>query len=55
MVVGRSILFLDLKVGDYMAHAPVGRHFVPMKEANMKSIPRGGQNQGNQKEMEPGC
>lgn len=43
MVVGGDILFLDLKVGDYMAQAPVGWDFVPMKEANMKSIPRGGQ------------
>lgn len=46
MVVGGNIVFLDLKVGDYTAHPPVGRSFVSTKEANMKLIPRGGQTEG---------
>lgn len=44
MVVGGSILFVDLKVRDYATHVVVGRYIAVIKEANMKLAPRGGQN-----------
>lgn len=44
MVVGGDILFLDLKVRDYMAHVALARYFVLMKEANRKLTLRERQN-----------
>lgn len=44
MAVGGEILFLDLKVRDYMAPVALGRYFVLMKEDNRKLTLRERQN-----------
>lgn len=53
MVVKGNILFLDLKVNDYIAHIAVGRYFVLMKKNNMKLTSSGGQNRGIHRETKP--
>ena len=44
MVVEGNILFLDLKVRDYMVHIAADRYFLLTRGANRKLTPRGGQN-----------